>query len=159
MTRERVWPAVAIVAAAVASVLIARAGRPTEGLTERPDEAELYEMLGASDLSSLAEREGLVFEGISVMLPPREAAEKRHWLVYAGFGGRPGRHRIAYQIGGKPRTYCESDDLGWECFGAIGDVVVQGEAMCLRPRCAVTKRDALTLRRIALDHLEALLDS
>ncbi|MDQ3981079.1 MAG: hypothetical protein M3271_00185 [Actinomycetota bacterium] len=156
-----VWSAAAIVAAAGAAILIARAGAPGERLAERPPEAELYEMLMAADLSSLAEEEGLTFIGGSGMLPPHEAASERHWIVYAGFGGRPGRHRIAYQIAVDTPipTRCESDFAGWDCSSAIGDVAVKGQAICLRPGCVVTREDAVALRRMGLEHLRTILES
>ncbi len=153
--------AAAIVAAAGAAILIARAGVPAERLAERPPESELYELLLAADLSSLAEEEGLTFVGVSGMLPPHEAASERHWIVYAGFEGRPGRHRIAYEIAADTPTptRCEPDLAGWDCYSAIGDVAVKGQAICLRPGCLVTREDAVALRRIGLEHLRTILES
>lgn len=166
VTQRYLWFVAAAVAAGAAVLAVAL--WPDGTREAAPDQDRLYRMLLASDLSDLAAQEGLGFTGILGMLPPEEAEREEHWLVYAGFEGPADRHRIAYQVA-TPRQLadleetvevlgrCQHDDFGWECFDSVGNVFIQGEVTCLRPRCVATKEQAETLLRVGIEHLDRTL--
>lgn len=167
MTRRVTWLLAAAVVTAGAVILVAR--DEPHALPRRDPDA-LYRMLLASDFSGVGRGEGFTFQDVHGMLPPDEAAREGHWLAYVGFDGPPGRHRIAYQIFPPHRREemeepirvlgrCRHEPEGWECFGSIRDVLVQGESTCLEPRCATTKRQAETLLRLGIEHLQSVLAS
>jgi hypothetical protein len=167
MTRRAAWLLAAVSLVAGAGILITR---DEPNALPRRDPDTVYRMLLASDFSDVGREHGFTFEGVHGMLPPEEAERERDWIVYAGFGGPPGRHRIAYQVVTPNRRdemeeslralgRCRHEVEGWECFGSVRDVFVQGEAVCLEPRCTTTKRQAETLLRLGIEHLQSVLAS
>lgn len=169
MTRSAGTMLTAGAAAAITLLVVALWPEPPH-VPPRRDPNVLYRKVLDSDFSGLGSRHGFSFRGVHGMLTPEEAAERRSWLVYVGFDGPPGRHRISYQIATPQQAVdhdeairvlgrCQHDVAGWECFGSLGNVYVQGESVCLEPDCATTKRQAETLLRLGIEHLQSVLAS
>lgn len=121
----------------------------------RDGDAQLYAALVESDFEAVARRADLSFSEAHGATPSPES-RPAVYAVFATFGAVPVRQRIAYQIGAagsRVGRECVPDDLGWECFRRVDDVVVQGESYCLATRCETSRRDAAMLLKLAVRHL------
>lgn len=122
-------------------------------LRPRDRHARLYAALVSSDFEGLARHAELTFTEAHGATPQQQDSV---FAVYATFGSAPVRRRIAYQIGGASSPsapVCSRDDLGWECFRHVDDVVVEGESYCVATNCTTSRRDAMTLLELGVRHL------
>lgn len=157
-TRKVAIAVAAAATAAIGSVLFI--SRTPDGFSPQRDPRaapRVYRTLVSSDFEALARDAGLPFTEAHAVTPPPD--DRRDvFAVYATFGSVPIRQRIAYQFGGPPRrnrdgVECLQEDLGWECFRRVDDVVVQGEAYCVASACEVSRKDAMLLLELGVRHL------
>jgi hypothetical protein len=166
--RVAVAGALAAAALVAAGVQALRNGEPAPENVSR--EGRIYRALIAGDYTSLARAAGMEVAGVHGMMPPAQADREEHWLVYVGLEGRDGRHRVAFQVwpaeehaeraaelvrmGYAP---CREDYDGWECFAVEDGIAIQGEAVCLRRGCDVSRREAKLLLDLGRQHVRSLL--
>lgn len=127
----------------------------------------LFDILDSTAFSPDDVPDGLSFKGVGSVLSPERADEENLWLVYATFGGTPGRAVVAFQVFSSPGAAaefiaaqfgarCVRDEISWSCADSYGPVVVKGETKCIQRACRPSRRIAEALLAAGRHHLESI---